>query len=132
MTYGLDTSVAARIVTGMPQNLAEAVQQRLCELLEDGNDFIISDLVIAELYFALQRHYSKTKDEAIRAICALADEPGFAISSESRAALNTPNAWKANPGVVDRMIANEYASRGCVTLSCEKSFRRLDLTEVIK
>ena len=29
------------------------------------------------------------------------------------------------------MIVNGYATRGYVTLSCEKDFRRLDLTEVI-
>lgn len=29
------------------------------------------------------------------------------------------------------MIVNGYAARGHVTLSCEKDFRRLDLTEVI-
>ena len=42
-----------------------------------------------------------------------------------------PEAWKASPGLVDRMIANGYASHGHKTLSCEKDFRKLDFTEVI-
>ena len=57
--------------------------------------------------------------------------PGFSFSPEAAAALATPEAWKANPGFVDRMIVNGYAARELVTLSCEKDFRRLDLTEVI-
>ena len=44
----------------------------------------------------------------------------------------TPETWKARPGFVDCMIAGEYAGKGYVTLSCEKSVRRLDFTEVIR
>lgn len=33
--------------------------------------------------------------------------------------------------VILRMIANGYAANGQVTVSCEKDFRKLDLTEVI-
>lgn len=54
------------------------------------------------------------------------------LVAQAMAALGTPEAWKASPGFVDRMIAGEYASKGYVTLSCEKSFRHLDFAEVIK
>ncbi|MBQ6926548.1 MAG: hypothetical protein IJQ73_18085 [Kiritimatiellae bacterium] len=39
---------------------------------------------------------------------------------------------KASPGFVDRMLAGEYTAKGYRTLSCEKSFRKLDFAEVIK
>ena len=132
MTYGLDTSVVLRLITGDPSELSARVITRIADLLRDGNDFFMSDLVISETYYALQHFYGMEKEDAVYSIRGASDAQGFSISPEARAALDTPDAWHANPGMVDRMIANEYAARGHVTLSCEKSFRRLDLTEVIK
>ncbi|MBQ6340881.1 MAG: PIN domain-containing protein [Kiritimatiellae bacterium] len=131
MTYGLDTSVVLRIITGEPQSLAEAVSARIVELQDEGNDFFISGIVVSEAYYALQYFYGNTKEDAIVALRALARESGFSVSAEAKAALETPEAWKANPGLVDRMIAGGYAMRGHITLSCEKSFHRLDLAEVV-
>lgn len=132
MIYGLDTSVIMRLVARTNDSHAEFVRDRVCELLEDGNCFFVSGLVASEAYYALQHHYGTTKEEAITALRALANEEGFTFASEAKAALDTPDVWKANPGFVDRMLSCEYAVKGYVTLSCEKSFRRLDLTEVIQ
>lgn len=132
MTYGLDTSVIMRLVAQTSDNHAEFVRDRICELLDGGNGFFVSCQVASESYYALQHHYGNTKEEAITALRALADEEGFAFAPEAKAALDTPEVWKASPGFVDRMIAGEYADRGYVTLSCEKSFRRLDFAEVIR
>ena len=132
MIYGLDTSAAVRIITGEPAALAAEVQNRIINLRDEGNAFLISALAASEIYFALQQHYRKTKEEAILSMRALANEEGFTFAPEAKAALDTPEVWKANPGFVDRMISCEYAVKGYVTLSCEKSFRRLDLTEVIQ
>ena len=132
MTYGLDTSVVLRILTGRPQPLADIVSERIGHILEEGGDFFVADMAILEAYHALQHFYGSTKEEAVLALRSLAQEPGFAVSPEAMSALDTPNAWKASPGMIDRMIANGYAAKGYVTVSCEKSFSKLDLTEVIK
>ena len=132
MTYGLDTSVVLRILTGRPQPLADIVLDRIGQLLNDGCNFFVADIAVLEAYHALQHFYGNTKEEAILALRALAQEPGFVFSSEAMSALNTPEAWKANPGMIDRMIANGYAAKGYVTVSCEKSFAKLDLAQVIK
>lgn len=131
MTYGLDTSVVLRILTATNDAFAVRVRDRIEEMLDQGEDFFISDLAINEGYFALQHHYGATKEVAIKAFQALASTDGFSFSAEAQAALNTPEAWKANPGFIDRILAAGYASKGMVTLSCEKSFRRLDLAQVI-
>ena len=131
MTYGLDTSVIVRILTNDPPELSGAVAERIEEMRENGDDFFVSDLAVSETYFALQQHYRQTKEAAILALKALSAEPGFALSTEATAALSTPGVWKANPGFIDRVLVSEYAAKGFVTLSCEKSFRRLDLAEVI-
>lgn len=132
MTYGLDTSVIMRLVAQTNDSHAEFVRDHVCELLDDGNDFFISGLVASEAYYALQHHYGNTKEEAINGLRAIAATDGFIFAPEAKAALDTPEAWKASPGFVDRMIAGEYAGKGYVTLSCEKSFRRLDFAEVIR
>lgn len=132
MTYGLDTSVVLRIVTGEPAALADKVDERIGELLDLGETFFIGNLACEESYFALQHHYGKTKQEAVEALRALAAEDGFRITEEARAALAAPDVWKASPGFVDRMLAGEYAAKGFKTLSCEKSFHKLDFAEVVK
>ena len=132
MTFGLDTSVLMRLVVQTNDVFTESVRDRVCELLDDGNDFFVSCLVASEAYYALQHHYGNTKEEAISALRALSKEEGFTFSAEAKVALDTPEVWKANPGFVDRMLSGEYAGKGYVTLSCEKSFCRLDLTEVIR
>ena len=131
MTYGLDTSVLMRLLNRIGDAYTQNVADRINAMLADGNDFTISELVASEIYYALQHHYGYSKEDAILALRAIAAAPGFSFSPEAKAALDTPEAWKASPGFVDRMIAAEYAAKGFVTVSCEKDFRKLDFTEVI-
>ena len=131
MTYGLDTSVVVRLLVSEPPALAAKAKDFVEAALDEGHLFYISDLAISETYFVLQHHYSKTKESTISSIQAIQEMPGFSFSPEAKAALDTPEAWKASPGFVDRMIAAEYAAKGFVTVSCEKDFRKLDFTKVI-
>lgn len=131
MTYGLDTSVLMRLLNRTDDPYVQGVFNRINTMIADGDDFIISDLVASEIYYALQHHYGFSKENAINAMRAIAAAPGFSFSKEAEAALATPEAWKASPGLVDRMIANGYASHGHKTLSCERDFRKLDFTEVL-
>lgn len=131
MKYGLDTSVLMRLLNKTNDEYSQRIAAYISSRLEEGDTFFISELVVSELYFALQHHYGHTKEVSITALRAIAKTPGFTFSPEAKAALETPDAWRASPGFVDRMIANGYASRGCVTLSCEKDFRKLDFTEII-
>jgi len=49
---GLDTSVVVRLLVGLPEALAQAAQRRLERAVETGERVFVSDLVIAEAYFA--------------------------------------------------------------------------------
>ena len=131
MTYGLDTSVVVRLLVSEPPALAAKAKDFVEAALDEGHLFYISDLAVSETYFVLQHHYGKTKESAISSIREIRKTPGFHFSPEAKAALDTPDAWKASPGFVDRMIAAEYAAKGFVTVSCEKDFRKLDFTDVI-
>ncbi len=91
----------------------------------------ISDIAAFEAYYALQQFYGMTKGEVLGHLRRLSLTQGFKFNPISAAVLETPNLEKANPGFIDRIIAEEYHSQGSTTLSCEKSFSKLPLTEVI-
>ena len=131
MTFGLDTSVVLRLLTGEPSELAVHALSRYQQGIANGDDFAVSDIVAAETYYALQHHYNKTKEEALAALILFSDGEGISFSPDFRTAIKTPNIHKTSPGFVDRMLVSGYTSKGQVTLSCEKSFRKLPETEVI-
>lgn len=131
MTFGLDTSVVLRLLTGEPTELAAHALERYQQGIAKGDDFAVSDIVAAETYYALQHHYNKTKEESLAALTALSGGEGISFSPDFMTAIKTPNIHKASPGFVDRMLVSGYTSRGQVTLSCERSFRKLPDTEVI-
>ncbi len=131
MTFGLDTSVVLRLLTGQPQELAARALARYQDGIAAGDDFCVSDVVAAEAYFALQQHYRKTKEEALAALKGFSSGEGISFSQNFAVSINTPDIHKANPGFVDRMLVSGYREQGQITLSCEKSFKRLADTEVI-
>lgn len=131
MLLGMDTSYLLRLLTGQPADLAEAALMRYQEALEQGDAFFINDIVVAEAYYALQHHYGKTKEESINALRGMALDESIAFSEGMMAAIDTPNLAKASPGFIDRILVADYRARGQVTLSCEKSFKRLADVEVV-
>ena len=131
MTFGLDTSVVLRLLTGQPQDLAAKALARYQDGIAAGDDFSVSDLAASESYYAIQHHYGKSKEEALDALKNFSCGEGISFSQNFLTAINTPNIHKASPGFVDRMLSSDYGGRGQITLSCEKSFRRLPDTEVI-
>ena len=131
MDYGLDTSALLRIVTSDPHGLAVKVARTLQLIVESGGTIHVSDSVVQEAYFALQHHYGATKEDAVADLREISNAQGFIFTDGAKDALAEPNAARMAPGLVDRMIASDYDTRGFRTISCEKSFRRLENTLVI-
>ena len=132
MLYGLDTSALVRIITAEPSELAAKVATRVAGIIAEGDTCLVSDVVVAETYYALQYHYGFTKAEAISDLRQIAETLGFEFSLSAKSVLSLPRADKASPGLVDRILAGEYLSRDATTLSCELDFRKLQRTEVIR
>lgn len=131
MTFGLDTSVVLRLLTGHPLALAERALERYQAGIAAGDSFYVSDIVASETYYAIQHHYGKTKEEALMALKNFSSGEGISFSPSFDIAINTPNIHRANPGFIDRILAASYKEQGLITLSCEKSFGRLQDAEVI-
>lgn len=53
MTFGLDTSVVLRLLTGQPQELAARALARYQEGIANGDSFYVSDIVASETYYAI-------------------------------------------------------------------------------
>ena len=126
-TVGLDTSVVLRLVTGEPRAQAERALRFMRDLLAEGRGAVVSDLVIAEAYFALQAHYSVPKKEALRALARflgsgmVSPEPGASAPDALREALSSAS----KPGFVDRLIHVQYAGSGCGLASFERAAAKL-------
>ena len=131
MTFGMDTSFLLRLLTGQPTELAEEALLRYQEAVGQGDSFFVSDTVVTEAYYALQHHYGKSKDEAIEALKVISKDDSIAFSEGFDSVISIPNLAKANPDFLDRVLAADYRSRGQITISCEKSFRRLSDAEVV-
>ena len=122
MTYGCDTSFLMRILTNHPCPLAAKVIAETDERIKSGDVF--------EAYFSLQASYGVSKADALALLKRMSEVAGFTVSDHARDILALPNLATAKPGFVDRLIHGSYFSEGKTTIACEKSFRKLPLSEV--
>ncbi|NBB81207.1 MAG: PIN domain-containing protein [Verrucomicrobia bacterium] len=127
---GVDTSFVLRLLVGEPKDQAAAALEELDRLVTDGKKIAISDLVIAETYFALQHHYEVPKKEALDTLNEFLAAPEVKPLGVASAVLAEPNLSKVNPGFVDRLIHADYISRTAGMLSFEKAARKLASTKV--
>jgi len=118
VNLGLDTSVVLRLLTGQPAELAEIAQRRLEQAHADGDTVVISDLVLAECYYALVHHYQFAKEDARSKLHHMANSGTVVIDpSEARAALNKAHG----AGLVDRLILHRYRAGQASTLTFDKA-----------
>jgi predicted nucleic-acid-binding protein len=122
---GLDTSVVLRLLLGQPADQAARAVAFLDELARGGHHAVVSDLVAAEAYFALQHHYGVSKQDALLGLRRLfADgeiEPLGAVAE----VLAVDGLATAKPGFVDRLIHGAYAAAADGMVTFEKAAGKL-------
>lgn len=125
---GLDTTVILRLLTGEPAKQFEKTRKFIEEQLANGKKLFVSDLVIAESYFALYYHYKVPKDEAIEQLNNLLfsgiihPAPGSVCQKVIKESLN----HKA--GLVDQIIHEQYCLFTEHIASFDKSMCKLPKT----
>ncbi len=122
---GLDTSVVLRLLVGAPVDHARRAEAFLDHLFKEGIRAVISDLVVAESYYALQFHYDVSKKEALRALQELLQSNEIEATGVAARVLQTTNLAKAKPGFVDRLIHEQYAAEGAVMATFEHAAKKL-------
>ena len=131
---GLDTSVVMRLLTRQPPAQASRAFALVREAREAGRTVMVTDLVVAEAYFALHHHYDVPKPDAARALLALLlsgdalPEPG----SRAIQALQSSLSAGQKPGFVDRLIHAQYARLGRRLVSFEAAARKLQDAVVLE
>lgn len=68
MVIGLDTSVLIRLLIGLPSEQASTAVDLIKKARIAGRQIVVSDLVVSEVYFALNAHYDVPKRAAIGAL----------------------------------------------------------------
>lgn len=125
MRVGLDTSVVLRLLTGQPPAQTAKAVALLDELGRGGHRPVVSDLVVAEAYFALQHHYGVRKADALDALREMFDAGEIEATGAAPAILSTPGLSTAKPGFVDRLIHAGYATAGGRMATFERASSRL-------
>ena len=126
MNYGLDTSVVVRLLTEDPPHQAAAAAAWIASCRADGSPPVLTDLVVAEAYFALQTHYGVSKSDALAALRELLESGDVLARGQAlRVLRETPGLASAKPGFLDRIILAEIAAAGAQMLTFEKSAAKL-------
>ena len=123
MRYGIDTSILVRLVAGQPIDAFEYCVSRLNELVEDGSELFASNQVIGEAYIAVQHHYGVSRQDACDGLLnALRSGLVSPLNGQSViAALSS----SGQPGLFDRLIADDYSRVGLRVLTLDRRMTRL-------
>ncbi|MYA19213.1 MAG: type II toxin-antitoxin system VapC family toxin [Chloroflexi bacterium] len=122
--YGIDTSVLVRLITGQPSDaFAHCVEQLRTLVEEDGAEIFASNQVVGEAYITTQHHYGLSGDQ-VRAALLATLQSGLLAPQQGRSVLDALEA-SGGPGLMDRLIAGEYASAGLEVLTLDRKMARL-------
>lgn len=131
MRAGLDSSVVIRLLTGEPGDQAQRALEEFEKAIHRGDELLVSDLVVSEVYFALQHHYGVPKAEALALLAKFLKESGVHPLGAANKVLAEPDLATAKPGFVDRLIHAEYRQAAKEILTFEKAAGRLPGVRVL-
>ena len=121
--FGIDTSILMRLVTGDPEAGFRHCVRRIGALIDEGCEVFASNQAIGEAYVAVQHHYGVSKTDARSALHA-ALRSGLVAPLNGRAALAALKAT-GGAGLLDRLIADDYAQAGLETLTLDREMAGL-------
>jgi len=130
--YGIDTSVFVRLLTGHPEKdfaRTAAALKRLHDA-EPATEIFVSNQVIGEAYVALQFFYGISKADAREAILFLF-EKGNLTPLNGRPVLDILRE-SGGPGLVDRLISQDYGHRDLRTLTNDRKMSKLPGVQLLK
>ena len=131
MTVGLDTTVFVRLLIGEPNDQFARAEAYLDELYFRGDQAIVSDLVVAETYFALQYHYQISKADALASIARAFESGDIKSTGVAPQILKTLALATAKPGFVDRLIHAAYLKQADEIATFEKASSKLESVRIL-
>jgi hypothetical protein len=103
----------------------------LDELSRRGDEPVVSDLVAAEVYFALQHHYGISKKNALSGMQRLFAGDEIKPLGTVAEVLAITGIASAKPGFVDRLFHSAYLNEADGMATFEKPARRLASVRVL-
>lgn len=128
----LDTSVVMRLLTGQPQDLAQAERTYLAEVEQSGAKVFVSNLVVLEAYFACQHHYGMPKTAVLAGLHTLLSMPTLIVHPYLLPLLASEGLASAKPGFLDRLIHAEASAARLPLVTFEKAAARLPSTQLLE
>jgi predicted nucleic acid-binding protein len=116
---------------GEPLDQAAKANELLDELFLRGEQACVSDIVISEVYFALQYHYNVPKKEALQSIKNMLDSGDVVSTGVAKEVLQIKNLASAKPGFVDRLILAGYCRDSRSMATFEKKSHKLEGVQVL-
>lgn len=122
MVVGLDTSVVVRLLVGEPVDQVRAASERLARLHDAGTTILVTDLAVAEAYYALHHHYGVPKREARDLLRRFVESGVVALDP-----VTSINAFPDSAGTcfVDRLIHERHRAHAGTTLTFERGQAKL-------
>lgn len=118
-SYGIDTSIFVRLLTGLPAEDHAITVKRLTAIHASQAEHItVANIVIAEAYAVLQHHYGLSKADT-RAAMLSAFASGLIEPAAGDAVLTALRELK-EPGLTDRLIALDYSAQHAIVLTLDR------------
>ena len=121
--YGIDTSVLVRLLTGVPPNAFAYCAKELERLATSGAEVYASNQVIGEAYVAVQHHYGVSKSDTRGALLDVL-RSGLVSPLNGRPVIAALSA-RGQPGLFDRLIADDYDRAGLEVLTLDSAMAGL-------
>jgi predicted nucleic acid-binding protein len=123
LSIGLDTSVVLRLLTGQPAADARLALARLERAHAAAEAVLVTDLVLAEAYFALHYHYGLSKEEARSHLLRMAGSGTISIVPPEAVNALVP---AHGAGLADRLIHARHRAEGAITLTFGRKMSSLE------
>ena len=125
--------VVLRLLTGEPDDQAWVALRWLREVQATGTTPVVSDLVVSEVYFALQHHFAVPKSEALRQLGEFLSSGDVTGTGVAGGVLAVPGLASAKPGFVDRLIHEGYRRGGAGEMvTFEEAARKLPHVRLLR
>ena len=123
-SIGIDTSVLVRLVTRDPEREFQRCVNELGAMVEDYKwEIFASNQVVGEAYATLQHHYGIPKEKARSSLLDTLTS-GLVVPLNGRSVIEALQA-SGGPGLLDRLIADNYSRAGMETLTLDRRMASL-------
>ena len=131
VAVGLDASVVLRLLMGEPRQQTQIARRRIERALAAGEQVVVTDLVVAEVFHALRHHYAVPEVTALARLRDLFDSGAARLDPAGSAEALQPGVSRG-AGFIDRLIVARHNSLSATTATFDRRQARLASTVLLR